>query len=89
VAALSEENAASAERVASSAGEVSQHAQNVNDASAELTGIARELEGVTARFKLVREDAPGTGSPVQPLGEPSATASAAPEPTGRRRTKAA
>jgi methyl-accepting chemotaxis protein len=64
VAALSEENAASAERVASSTGMVSQQAQEVNDAAAELTAIARELEGATARFKLKRdEEGVGVSSP--------------------------
>jgi methyl-accepting chemotaxis protein len=56
VAAISQENAASAERVASSTGMVSSQAQEVNAVATELTGIARELEGATARFKLTRDD---------------------------------
>jgi hypothetical protein len=56
VAAISEENAASAERVAASTEEVSQQVQGVNDAATALTGIAREIEGATARFKIQSED---------------------------------
>ena len=55
VAAISQENAASAEQVAASTGEVSRQAQEVNDAALTLTAIARELEGATARFKLRRD----------------------------------
>ena len=56
VAALSQENAASAERVAASTGMVSQQAEEVNEAASELTGIAHELEGSTARFRLERDE---------------------------------
>jgi methyl-accepting chemotaxis protein len=52
VAAISQENAASAETMTARTGLVSQHAQEVNDAAAALTGIARELQGSVARFKL-------------------------------------
>jgi len=63
VAALSEENAASAERVSCSTGLVSQQAQEVNGAATELTAIARELEGATARFKLARDGEPAEVAP--------------------------
>jgi len=55
VAAISQENAASAERVASTTVLVSRQAQDVNDAAGQLTGIARELEGSVARFKLTAD----------------------------------
>jgi methyl-accepting chemotaxis protein len=66
VAAISEENAASAERVASSTGLVSAQAQDVNNIAVELTGMARELEGSTARFKLKADDQVATAD--QPQG---------------------
>jgi methyl-accepting chemotaxis protein len=56
VAAISEENAASADTVAVSTEEVSRQAAEVREAAEALTGIARELEGATARFKLRRDD---------------------------------
>ncbi len=56
VAAISQENAATAERVACSTEEVTQQVQGVNDAASALTGIAREIEGATARFKIERDD---------------------------------
>ncbi|MGZ6268602.1 MAG: methyl-accepting chemotaxis protein, partial [Candidatus Limnocylindrales bacterium] len=56
VAAISQQNAASADRVAASTGMVSQQAEEVNQAASELTDIARELEGSTARFKLTSSD---------------------------------
>jgi methyl-accepting chemotaxis protein len=56
VAAISEENAASAERVVYSTVLVSRQAQEVNDAATELTGIARELQGSVARFKLSSDE---------------------------------
>jgi methyl-accepting chemotaxis protein len=62
VAAISEENAASAERVASSTGMVSEQAQEVHDAAAALTGIARELQGSTARFRLERAESDAAGA---------------------------
>ena len=88
VAAISEENAASAERVAATTVEVSQQAQDVNVAASALTGIARELEGSTARFKLQKdEDASAAAGPRsgarQPVVAPSADRSA------QRRPKAA
>jgi methyl-accepting chemotaxis protein len=85
VAAISEENAASAERVAATTGVVSEHAQDVNDAASELTAIARELEGATARFKLSRDDDQADpNGPAEETGEP-----AAPVSVGGRRKKAA
>jgi methyl-accepting chemotaxis protein len=85
VAAISEENAASAERVAATTGVVSEHAQDVNNAASELTAIARELEGATARFKLSRDDDQADpNEPAEETGEP-----AAPVSGGGRRKKAA
>jgi methyl-accepting chemotaxis protein len=85
VAAISEENAASAERVAATTGVVSEHAQDVNNAASELTAIARELEGATARFKLSRDDDQADpNEPAEETGEP-----AAPVSVGGRRKKAA
>jgi methyl-accepting chemotaxis protein len=52
VAAISEENAASAEYVAGTVVELTDQAQDVQEAAEALTGIARELEGSTARFKI-------------------------------------
>ena len=69
VAAISEENAASAERVTETTVEVSRQAQEVQDAAGALTGIARELEGSTARFKIDREEdepASATAAPAAP-----------------------
>ena len=91
VAAISEENAASAERVAATTVEVSKQAQDVQDAATALTGIARELEGSTARFKLERDDDQGAANRDVP---PAATGPVAVEKvdrTGsdRRRTRAA
>jgi len=84
VAAISEENAASAERVAYSTVLVSRQAQDVNDAATELTGIARELQGSVARFKL-RSDEEGEAPAA--IGQ---TASAATEITAATtRSKAA
>jgi methyl-accepting chemotaxis protein len=59
VAAISQENAASAERAAASTGMVSQRAEEVNEAASELTGIAHDLESSTARFKLQRDERDG------------------------------
>jgi methyl-accepting chemotaxis protein len=83
VAAISEENAASAERVAGSTVLVSQQAEEVNAAAAALTGIARELQGSTARFKLGRESADETPAPAQPA------VAAAPTRVARSKAKAA
>jgi methyl-accepting chemotaxis protein len=74
VAALSEENAASAERVSCSTGLVSQQAQEVNGAATELTAIARELEGATARFKLARDGEPAEVAPPGAAEEQAADA---------------
>jgi len=83
VAAISQENAASADRVASSTGLVSRQAQDVSDAAAELTAIAREIEGATARFKL-NDDEKGAAA------GPSGAAKAPPVDAGAsRRTKKA
>ncbi len=72
VAAISEENAASAERVSSSTGLVSRQAQEVSDAATELIAIALELEGSTARFKLTSDDEQGGENSPSQLVEPPA-----------------
>jgi methyl-accepting chemotaxis protein len=52
VSAISEENAASAERVAGTTEGVSAQTEEVNSAALSLTGFARELEAATARFTI-------------------------------------
>jgi methyl-accepting chemotaxis protein len=85
VAALSQENAASAERVASSTNLVSRQVQEVTDAAHDLTVIARELEGATARFRLTSDDAEASlDSSGSDEAEPAAVAA-----RGRRSSKAA
>jgi methyl-accepting chemotaxis protein len=80
VAAISEENAASAERVAETTAEVSRQAQGVQDAATALTGIARELEGSTARFKIDRDSDEQDATPAPP---PAVERSAAVKPGDR------
>jgi methyl-accepting chemotaxis protein len=84
VAAISEENAASAERVASSTGLVSQHAQEVHDSATDLTSIARELHGATASFKLSEADE-AEDKPGAPKGDLKAVSGG----SGQRGKKAA
>ena len=55
VAAISDENATSAEWVAATIIQVSTQAQDVNESASSLAVIARELQGSTARFKLEKE----------------------------------
>ncbi len=73
VAAISEENAAAAERVAESTQFVSQQAQAVHDDAISLTAIARELQGSTARFKLRRDDEEEEASAPMPAATPQAS----------------
>jgi methyl-accepting chemotaxis protein len=81
VAAISQENAASAELVAASTGMVSQQAEEVNQAALELTDIARELEGSTARFRLQRDERDA----VQTFGGNAPDEAQAAGPTSSRR----
>jgi methyl-accepting chemotaxis protein len=72
VAAISEENAAAAERVSESAGMVNLQSEEVDQAASGLTGIARELQGSAARFKLKRDDAADTKAVSAPTNLASA-----------------
>jgi methyl-accepting chemotaxis protein len=84
VAAISEENAASADRVATSTEEVSRQARDVNAAALALASIARELEGTTARFKLRRDEETDAGpQAVEPVQAPVAENCEAPMRGGR------
>jgi methyl-accepting chemotaxis protein len=92
VAAISEENAASAERVAETTADVSRQAQEVQDAARALTGIARELEGSTARFKIDRDEdepASATATPPPALKRPVGVVAPDRPGNGRRDVKAA